>query len=168
VGLTEKPPFFRTLLESDGLATNNHEQDDVKNMIFNRFRASILGGFLLVMISIVGVSLTGCSPSDGMVEVSGTVTWNGQPIETGYVSFVPEPSKSPQSGKIENGQFRFRAYPGQNIVRIEAEKQGTFNEGMNQYNYHQFVPPKYNSKSELTEEVKASGSNVFKFALSGE
>lgn len=133
-------------------------------MFANRSQASTLGGVLLSIMSIA--SLTGCSPSDGMVEVSGTVTWNGQPIETGFVSFVPDPGKSPQAGKIVNGQFRFRAYPGQNTIRILAEKKGEFNQAMNQYNYHQFLPPKYNEESELSEEVSASGSNVFNFPLS--
>jgi hypothetical protein len=131
-------------------------------MIADRSRASLLGGFLILLI---GASLAGCGAPDGMVEVSGTVTFNGQPIETGFVSFVPDRGKSPQAGKIKNGRFRFNAYPGQNIVRIVSEKQGAFVESMNQHTYHQFLPPKYNEQSELSEDVTAGGGNVFEFAL---
>jgi len=90
------------------------------------------------------------------------------PIETGFVSFVPDRSKSPQAGKIENGRFQFNAYPGPNVVRILSEKKGAFNKGMNQYVYQQFLPAKYNDESELLEEVSADGENVFQFALTGE
>jgi hypothetical protein len=129
----------------------------------HRSRTSLVGGILMLLTCAVFVGCGGAP--DGMVEVSGAITWNGQPVETGFVTFAADPSKGPQSGKIENGRYRFNAYGGQNVVRIQAEKKGTFNKGMNQYNYHQFIPAKYNDESELSAEVSAGGDNVFDFPL---
>ena len=135
-------------------------------MIADRSRTSLLGGILVLLTC---ASLAGCGGApDGMVEVSGTVTWNGQPLETGFVSFIPDPSKSPQAGKIENGHFKFNAYSGKNVVRILSEKKAGYVESMNQYSYQQFIPAKYNAESELSEEVSEDGGNVFEFALTGE
>ncbi len=134
-------------------------------MIAYRSQIVRLGGILMLLIC---ASLVGCGGApDGMVEVSGAVTWNGQPLETGFVTFVPDRSKSPQAGKIENGRFQFNVYPGQNVVRILSEKKGAFNKGMNQYVYEQFLPAKYNDESELSKEVSIDGENVFEFTLTG-
>ena len=123
----------------------------------------------VILILLTCASLVGCGGApDGMVKVSGAVTWNGQPLETGFVSFIPDRSKSPQAGKIENGRFQLNAYPGPNIVRILSEKKGAYVESMNQYSYQQFIPAKYNDESELSENVSANGENVFEFALNGE
>ena len=134
--------------------------------IGKRSRTSLLGGILTLLAC---ASLVGCGGApDGMVEVSGTVTWNGQPLETGFVSFIPDPSKSPQAGTIENGHFKFNAYLGQNVVRILSERKAGYVESMNQYRYEQFIPAKYNEESELSEEVSEDGENVFEFTLTGE
>ncbi len=126
--------------------------------------APCLGTVLLCCLILMGC---GGAP-DGMIVVSGTVTWNGEPLEDGYVSFVPDPSRSPQAGEINNGEFEFNAYPGENTVRIFSERKAGYVEAMNQYRYEQFIPLKYNDQSELTENVSADGDNVFEFALTGD
>jgi len=61
-------------------------------MIADDSRTSLLGGILMLLSC---ASLVGCGgPPDGMLEVSGTVTWNGQPIETG-VTGIPLRSELP-------------------------------------------------------------------------
>jgi hypothetical protein len=127
---------------------------------------SLVAGFLM-LLTLACVAGCGGAP-DGMTQVSGAVTWNGQPLETGFVTFAAGRSKSPQAGKIENGRYRFNAHVGQNVVRIHADKKGAFNEGMNQYVYHQFIPAKFNDQSELSAEVSSEGDNVFDFSLTGE
>ncbi len=122
------------------------------------------GTVLLCCLFFVGC---GGAP-DGMIVVSGTVTWNGEPLEDGYVSFVPDPSRSPQATEINNGEFKLNAYLGENTIRIFSERQAGYVEAMNQYRYEQFIPLKYNDESELTENVSADGDNVFEFALTGD
>lgn len=54
--------------------------------------------------------LASCSEDDGLGKrypVSGTVTYNGNPLETGEITFIPEDSKKNigASGKIANGSY---------------------------------------------------------------
>lgn len=55
------------------------------------------------------IVLASCSSEDGLGKrypVSGTVTYNDQPLEKGAISFVPEDSKGVgASGAIENGAY---------------------------------------------------------------
>lgn len=113
--------------------------------------------------------LGGCSDVPaGMAEVSGTVTWNGVPIEAGYINFDPDSGATPQSGKIEQGEFSLLAPVGMNTVRIEANKEVGFVEAMNQPAFKQYIPPQYNFESELSEEVEEGVHNEFQFSLEGQ
>jgi hypothetical protein len=65
------------------------------------FVALAMSGVLLVM--------TSCSTDDGFGQrypVSGTVNYNGKPLEKGEISFVPDDSKGVgATGVIENGSY---------------------------------------------------------------
>lgn len=103
----------------------------------------------------------------GKYEVNGAVTWNGEPIQKGFVTFHPEGGKSDEAGPITNGRYLLYAHPGQNGVSISAEKVSGFNQGMNQPNVVQFIPPEYNTASKLSAEVVPDGTNSFDFSLTG-
>jgi len=123
-----------------------------------------------VCLALAIVMLVGCSDPKraGKYEVSGSVTWNGEPVETGFVTFHPEGGKSDEAGPLASGRYSFYAHAGKNRVSIQAEKVAGFNQAMNQPNVVQFIPPKYNTESELSAEVTADGDNTFDFALTGE
>jgi hypothetical protein len=74
----------------------------VFNRLPHRFLAILAVPALLVMAS--------CGTDDGLGKrypVSGTVTYNGNPLEKGTISFVPEDSKRNvgASGEIKNGSY---------------------------------------------------------------
>jgi hypothetical protein len=85
-------------------------------------RAAWLCAFLLV--------LTGCGASDaGRFDVSGTVTYAGQPVTTGMVYFDPDYSKGSDGvqgyAEIVNGRFSTRESGrglggGKYVVRIRG------------------------------------------------
>ena len=65
------------------------------------FVVLVMSGLLLVM--------TSCGTDDGFgkrYSVSGTVTYNGKPLEKGEISFVPDdPTGVGATGTIENGSY---------------------------------------------------------------
>lgn len=62
----------------------------------------------------------GCGQSSKGVTISGTVTFDGRPVEEGYVTFSPADGKgSPRAGPIKDGQFTVRdVTPGEKIVSV--------------------------------------------------
>ena len=123
----------------------------------------------------------GCKKKEDIARsvVKGTVTFDGTPVETGIITFVPvqgETAGAPVQLAIKNGAFSSvgdaqddrGVVTGVNEVRILAVKKtgkqiknvmGEMEEEEIQY-----IPEKYNEKSELTQEVKP-GSNEFQFEL---
>ena len=71
--------------------------------------------------------MLGCSP-DGRMAVTGTVTLDGKPLDSGAISFRPGPGNTSNSsgGQIERGQFHLSAncglYPGKYLVTVQAFK----------------------------------------------
>lgn len=76
----------------------------------------VLSGALKILVrtalclSIGTVLFTGCGKSSGLQksEVSGKVTYNGEPIRDGDISFQPDQGTAgpPSSGTIKNGVYR--------------------------------------------------------------
>ena len=124
------------------------------------------------------LALFGCGKgTSGRYEVSGQVTLEGAPLETGLVRFVPVGgTKSPSvGGEIKQGAFEISAddgpFAGDYRVEITASR-GT---GVTRYdkvldiNYEeqeQYLPARYNSSTELTAQVTAEETNEFNFDLS--
>ena len=67
-----------------------------------------------VACALLLLALVGCS-SDGRMAVSGTVTLDGKPLESGAITFLPAPGSEGHSagGQITNGEFRLPADHGQ-------------------------------------------------------
>ena len=69
-------------------------------------------GALGCLLLVVHVALLGCGRSDGprRYEVSGRVTFQGEPVPVGLVQFVPDTSQDNHgpatSAAIEDGRFR--------------------------------------------------------------
>lgn len=123
----------------------------------------------LVLVLVVAGSL-GCGPSGPQrYPVSGTVTWNGQPLAEGDILFVPvDGATVPDPGKIKDGKFSFEAQAGQKKVEIRATREaGPVDPVMGAPPRVQFVPAKYNDATELTAEVKPQEKNEFIFPLEG-
>jgi hypothetical protein len=80
-------------------------------------RSTLRGG--LVPALVLGL-LAGCG--DGSATVSGTVTYDGQPVKEGYVTFSPADGKGPSAGgPIANGRYTAeKVPPGPKIVLVEA------------------------------------------------
>ena len=69
-------------------------------------------------IAFIILGLSGCF-GDGTVKISGKVTVDGAPVETGSIAFAPADGKTSVEGaEIINGEYQAKVPPGEKIVRI--------------------------------------------------
>ena len=110
----------------------------------------------------------GCGESFKLAEVSGTVTVDGVPAANLQVLFEPQDKNQPSSIGFTNadGKYQLRcssgvdgAAVGRHTVRVEPVETDD-PEGS-----PLAIPAKYNTSSQLTEEVKA-GTNTIDLKLS--
>src|SRR5262249_42906613 len=67
--------------------------------------------FLFGLLGGLALALTGCG-GPTLYTVSGTVTYNGEPIPEGYIAFVPVGPGRGGGGTITNGSYEARAQTG--------------------------------------------------------
>ena len=116
------------------------------------------------------VFLCSCGPSDPLLyTISGTVSFDGQPVEKGTIVFEPVDSVpgNGAGGEIHNGVFTLQSRQGKKRVSIRATRPipGKRNDVMKVPAIQQYIPPQYNSKTTLTAEVLPEGENHFEFNL---
>jgi hypothetical protein len=113
--------------------------------------------------------LTGCSPSGPELStVSGTVTYDGKPIDQAAIMFQPS-SGRPAMGRtdadghylLEYTRERGGTIPGQSQVFITT----TLEDANGNTIRREFLPARYHRKSELTADVKPNEANVIDFHL---
>ena len=138
------------------------------------------------VLSFVAGCGSGVRPIDGSVPVSGTVTFNGQPLEQGMVRFAPESGgkAQPATGQIKNGNFTMlttASSPGVVVGKYKvsiisnkpfappALKPGTPPDPKAKFEPESLIPKKYNDikTSGLEADVKAAVTSLT-FALQGE
>ncbi len=74
-----------------------------------RSRNALVRGFFAILAVSGLLVMTSCGTDDGLGKrfpVTGTVTYNGSPLEKGIISFVPDDPKGVgATGAIENGSY---------------------------------------------------------------
>lgn len=133
--------------------------------MLRNLRYVISGSFVLMLC------LAGCG-GNGPIDISGTVTFSGQPLEKGNIAFLPSKGDGPTAATIiTNGKYAVRVALGSKRVKIEGfrilgKKQlyrGSPDSPMID-DLKQILPDKYNSKSTLTSEI-TSGKSDYDFSL---
>ena len=135
----------------------------------NRPKAALIASFLLVAI--------GCN--NPYATTQGQVTFEGQPVQEGTISFEPVDGQGPTAGcGIQNGEYQIaRIVPGKKVVRITAQRKtgkriplsqimppGMAPKGATTEEIESYIPEYYNAASELTAEI-GGGSNQCNFEL---
>ena len=116
-------------------------------------------GWFVLGVLLIG-TLSGCGPATG--SVSGNVTIDGQPLDKGVISYSPAEGQSePVTVEILNGKYATdKMVAGKKFVQISAPKvvgKRKEYEGPDAPLVElteERLPPKYNSESTLTFEVK--------------
>ena len=133
-------------------------------------RGYVLGGMALLLTCMV--SLTGCGPGAGAA-VSGKVTLDGSPLDDANITFVPLEGGQRQAAwaPVREGKYSIApsAELGTGQFRVEIRALRTTGEKSNPNDptlvpAKEAVPSRYNSKSELTADIKP-GSNTVDFDL---
>jgi hypothetical protein len=151
--------------------------------------------FLLKFLFLSMVALVGCngnSPKQSYASVSGTVTFNGAPLEKGTITFSI-PGFPPTSTEIIDGKFAGQAMVGTNTISISAKKKGKgfalrgdaardaetqrkgylkkFEEEGTPIDHDptlvEIIPEEWNTKSQQKRIVEAGVDNKFEFIIKG-
>ncbi len=136
-------------------------------------------GLLFCMLLVV----SGCAGSTRGA-VQGKVTWDGDPLEEGEISFIPlDPKLGPTAGApIRRGEYAIDAargpVAGKYRVQINAFRKtgrkvwdgmGDEKAPAAQKNFVEeieaFIPPRYNERSDLRATVEAGKVNHFDWPL---
>jgi hypothetical protein len=125
--------------------------------------------FLSVLAGLLTAAALGCGSSGPReYEVTGTVTFDGQRVPVGDITFLPEEKEfGPDAGKIVDGQYRAKVKAGKKRVVIQASRPVPGKKGpMGEPAIEDYVPARYSDrdKTELRAEV-GEGKTEHSFAL---
>ena len=112
--------------------------------------------------------MLGCPGGGGLdlQPVTGTVTFDGAPIEEGRIQFRSTAGDQRSfAGVIENGSYTVETFTGPMQVQIRASRlvEGKFdtsNPDEETPMGEMYIPAKYNSRTELTAEVPEGGTTL--------
>lgn len=114
-----------------------------------------------------------CSNSGGRQEVTGSISFDGEPLQGGWIYFRPTGKGPSSAGEIKNGRFEISAadglMPGDYQVAIEY-REPTGREvkvytGETIAEEKQIIPARYNEQTTLKAEISSTEPNHFKFEL---
>jgi hypothetical protein len=118
--------------------------------------------------------IAGCE-KQSRKSVSGSVTFDGQPVGTGQIVFEPTSAGRLGIAQISNGRFVMPAVQGPTagkyVVRITSNRatgrkvQAGRGDKTLVDQYEQFIPAKYNEQSQLTADIGDDSDVVRDFTL---
>lgn len=125
-------------------------------------------GYCAALVVISTFMATGCGDSGPRrYPVSGTVTLNGQPITEGRIRFVdPNMKRDVDTGKIIDGNFRFKSTAGMRRVEVRVARETGKKGDTGAPLYEEVVAPKFNTESTLEVEVSPDGKNHYQLGVS--
>ncbi len=139
------------------------------------FPAPRVGQSLFVFSAICGVLLfTGCGgSSNGRYALSGSVNFQGAPLDSGAIEFVAPDASQQTGGTIQDGSYSIPAAnglpPGKYKVKItsveSAEVAGPPGPESMKPTGKDKIPAAYNSATTQEVEVTAGGANAFDFDI---
>lgn len=117
----------------------------------------------------------GCGGTSGLVNVEGAVAYDNAPVEKGMITFTPTTEgKQVRFAEIKQGRYEMKGelapQPGTYSVVVEGLKKVSdprvpdYAKDENGMVEKQYLPDKYNKKSELTIEIK-EGQSQYDFNL---
>ncbi len=106
-------------------------------------RPSSLQFLVLAVIGILPLTF-GCGRSGpARYPVTGVVSWQGKPLETGAVMFVPEDGPAVTSTIDTNGRYRLNAAAGDHGVAVAALPEPPPDADVMTYMAQPLIPPRF-------------------------
>ena len=117
----------------------------------------------IAFLFFVVLAISGCGSDKA--EVKGTVKLDGEALPDGEISFAIEGSNKGGNAKITNGNYTAEVSLGKAKVQITASKKVPLppgEKGMygDKEEVRQYLPEKYNSKSELSADITGPNSSL--------
>ena len=94
--------------------------------------------------------------------MTGTVKWQGEPVEKGNIIFDPlDRETRPEGAKIIDGKYELRIGAGKMKVQIFASREipGKIDKDMNNPVLEHYIPPEFNRRTTLEAEVLPQDDN---------
>ena len=118
------------------------------------------------IVLLLCAALPGCS--DGKTPASGTVTFDGQPVANGSVTFIGTDAAAAREGAvIKDGKFTTNLPPGKYKLELNAQKvigkrkQKGFSGEIEELEItEELFPERFNTKSDLYEEIKPGQTEI--------
>lgn len=135
---------------------------------------------ILRLIGIASLMAIAVGCGAGKVErvaITGSVSFDGKPIEDGQIAFVPQGGGFNGVGAIKNGKYDISSdrgpSPGPCTIRITGNRPTGRKTKPSAYSgdqtpqevYEQFLPAKFNESSELTLEIPNESTFAHDFEL---
>ena len=125
-----------------------------------------------VALCLAVLGLAGCGGE--RVPVSGSVSYNGDPVDNGSISFLADSSAGGEAvnagGDIKDGKYSIQAARGPKAGKYKVEitwnkKTGRMvptpgDAAVPMPETKQVLPPKYNKQSQLTADITSGGNTV--------
>lgn len=130
--------------------------------------------FCFLAAALLLLATSGCGSGEAYHPISGTVLLNEQPLKKGVITLFPSGPGTTVGGEIIEGKFSLPRENGPTpgkyrveIVAFKASGKKEFDVDLNsQVDVEvQYLPAKYNTKSELECNVEQGGKNEFEFKL---
>jgi hypothetical protein len=152
---------------------------DSRNVITSAVKIGIRRALFILLISVADIGCDSPDPS-GLVEATGTVTYEGRPLEGANVLFQPqggnEPSLASQSVTDGDGRFRLSTHIGAGKFQsgiapgrygVAITKLDTASNSSTLAPPKHLLPKKYATPptSGLVAEVAAGRENDFRFVI---
>ena len=120
----------------------------------------------LILLAALVAALPGCM-GDGLAEVSGTVTMDGQLLKDGEIILESTDQKStPAGAKISDGSYSMRTTPGPKVVRILASRPTSKPDPvMGSAAREAAIGPQYNTKSNLRATINPGKQSGLDFQV---
>ncbi|WP_437223090.1 hypothetical protein SH661x_003068 [Planctomicrobium sp. SH661] len=114
------------------------------------------------------LSLAACSQSSGpkLYQVEGTILLDGEKLPTGVITFDPADGIAGSYGaEIKDGKYSLHSAPGPKLVSIMSSRVSNKLGPNGKPALDQFLPPKYNTLTELKAEIQPDQKNRTDFDL---
>lgn len=131
---------------------------------------NLLSDRLLLLLAFVTATVVGCNHGGATKTVTGAITYQGKPVTSGLINFMPEKGQPLGGGIASDGTYSTSLPPGKYQVRIDAPAplpEG-FKEGMPMPKLGPpLVPEKYANfaSSGLTATVSDESRQTIDFKL---
>lgn len=122
----------------------------------------------ILLLATFALVATGCGKSGPKTyDVTGTVTYDGQPLDSGSIAFTPADTTM-RGGQVEitAGKYTIQLPAGEMTVKIYAERpSGPYDEVMGGTPSEQYLHANYNDNTKLGATITPESGQVHDFKL---